>query len=84
MITSGSTAQLVIERTRGVPLIGEVSISTRSPTGAFTYQGLTVQPAIGAEHYGAIRDTIRMNSGVVCITTIVLVCHYGMTCIVHN
>jgi len=66
VITSGNAAQLVIERIRGVPLLGEVSISTRSPTVSFTYQGLTVQPAIGAQHYGAITDTIRMNRGEVC------------------
>ena len=74
MITSGSTAQLVIERIRGVPLLGEVSISTRSPSTSFTYQGLTVQPAIGAEHYGAIRDTITLNRGEVGNTIVQLPC----------
>ena len=74
VITSGSAAQLVIERIRGVLLIGEVSITTRSPSASFTYQGLTVQPAIGAEHYSAIRDTIRMDRGEVCNTLSQLSC----------
>lgn len=63
VVTDVNTAQLQIERIRGIPIAGEVSIFTRSPNAAFTYEGITIQPAIGAEHYATTSDTIRMNIG---------------------
>lgn len=56
-------AQLHVERIRGIPIAGEVSIFTRSPNSAFTYEDITIQPAVGAEHYATTRDTIRMDIG---------------------
>ena len=63
VVTDANTVQLQVERIRGVPIEGEVSIFTRSPNSAFTYEGVTIQPAIGAEHYATTSDTIRMNIG---------------------
>lgn len=70
VVTDANTAQLQVERTRGIPITGEVSISTRSPNSLFTYEGITIQRAVGGEHYAITADTIRMDNGEVYTDTI--------------
>ena len=84
VVTDSNTAQLRVERIRGIPIIGEVSIFTRSPNFAFTYEDVTIQPAVGAEHYAITSDTIRMDIGEVWMYTFVssTITHY--TCVVNT
>ena len=63
VVTDANMAELQVERIRGIPITGEVSIFTRSPNSVFTYEGITIQRAVGAEHYATTTDTIRMDIG---------------------
>ena len=63
VITDANIAQLQVERVRGIPVVGEVSIFTRSPSSTFAYEGIAIQPAVSAQHYASTIDTIRMING---------------------
>lgn len=78
-------AGLQVERIRGIPITGEVSISTRSPNSLFTYEGITIQRAVGGEHYATTTDTIRMDNGEVALDTTfsTLIC-YTFACSQHG